>query len=400
MARLVHWAGSSVARRLSRGRPRAAARLAGAMTGSRPVLRAPNHLGDLVLALPALQAVEGDVVVRRGLAPLVRLALPERRVIALDPGAAGMARAALELRRGGYRRGLLLPPSFSSALLFMLGGVRERRGEATDGRRFLLTEPLPPAPGRLGDGGHRAARYWELVTGLRPERPPIPSLSVPPALAERWAALVGAGEPGIVGICPGSRASARRWEPERFRRVVVALVRQGLRVAVFGDQEEQALTRSVADGRALDWGGRLDLPLLAAALASCRAVLANDSGAMHLAAAVGTPVVSLWGAGDPRETGPLGSGHIVLRHPELPCVPCGRNACPRRGRGTLLPEAQRECLALIEPEAAITALDRLLAAARQQSPWRGAILPATPPPFVRARLAPLPGASDASYRGD
>ncbi|HXG43372.1 MAG TPA: glycosyltransferase family 9 protein [Gemmatimonadales bacterium] len=333
------------------------------MPEARLLLRAPNHLGDLVLALPALGQVEGDVVVRRGLAPLVRLALPGRRVIALDPGPAGMARAALALRRGGYRRGLLLPPSFSSALLFALGGVRERRGEATDGRRLLLTDPLPPAP-RGGGGLHRAARYWELVTGLRPERPPVPSLPVPPPLAERWAALAGAGggRPGIVGVCPGSRASARRWEPERFRRVVAALARQGFRVAVFGDRAERDLTRSVADGRALDLGGRLDLPLLAAALAGCRAVLANDSGPMHLAAAVGTPVVSLWGAGDPRETGPLGPGHLVLRHPELPCVPCGRNACPRRGRGTLRPEAARECLALIEPEAVLGALDRVLVA--------------------------------------
>jgi ADP-heptose:LPS heptosyltransferase len=86
---------------------------------------------------------------------------------------------------------------------------------------------------------------------------------------------------------------------------------------------------------------------------------------MHLAAAVGTPVVSLWGAGEPRETGPLGPRHAVLRHPELPCVPCRRNACPRSGRGTFLPEAARECLALVT-------VDEVLAAVRTTDEERGA----------------------------
>ncbi len=296
------------------------------------------------------------MVVRRGLAPLVRVAFPGRRVIALDPGPTGLARAAVELWRGRYRRGVLLPPSLSSALLFALGRVRERCGEATDGRRWLLTEPLPPAP-RGAD--HRTARYLELVTGRRPASIPVPSLSLPRGLHARWAALAGEQRRVLVGVCPGSRAPARRWEPERFRRVVDTLVRQGHRVAVFGDGTERELTRHVAGSRGLDFGGRLDLPLLAAALAACRVVLANDSGPMHLAAAVGTPVVALWGAGDPRETGLLGAGHVVLRHAELPCVPCGRNTCPRRGPGTVLPGAERECLALIEPDAVLRALDQV-----------------------------------------
>jgi heptosyltransferase-2 len=125
---------------------------------------------------------------------------------------------------------------------------------------------------------------------------------------------------------------------------------------VFGGPGEEALAREVAGGAALDLGGRTDLPTLAAGLASCRAVVTNDSGPMHLAAAVGTPVVALFGAGEPRETGPLGPGHRVLRHAALACVPCRKNVCPRSGRGTFLQEAARECLGLIGVDEVLSAV--------------------------------------------
>jgi ADP-heptose:LPS heptosyltransferase len=159
-----------------------------------------------------------------------------------------------------------------------------------------------------------------------------------------------------VGVFPGSNASSRRWAPERFAETVRRLAAAGYEVVVFGGPGEEALSREVAGDAALDLGGRTDLPTLAAGLAACRAVLTNDSGPMHLAAAVGTPVVALFGAGDPRETGPLGPGHRVLRHPELGCVPCRKNVCPRAGRGTFLREAARECLGLIGVDEVLAAV--------------------------------------------
>ncbi len=133
----------------------------------------------------------------------------------------------------------------------------------------------------------------------------------------------------------------------RFQELVALLRGDGHTVLVFGSPTERGLTADVAGDAGLDLGGRTDLTLLSAALASCRLLVTNDSGPMHLATAVGTPVVALFGAGDPAETGPLGPRHHVIRHAELPCIACRKNACPRRGHGNFLPHAERECLELI-----------------------------------------------------
>ena len=129
-----------------------------------------------------------------------------------------------------------------------------------------------------------------------------------------------------------------------------------MRVLVFGGPQERRLTAQVAGEAAVDLGGRTDLPMLAAGLAECALLVSNDSGPMHLAAAVGTPTVTLQGPADPAVTRPLGGRHVMLRHPELPCVPCVKNVCPRRGRGYVLPDATRECLRLISVDDALGAV--------------------------------------------
>jgi len=318
------------------------------------VIRAPNHLGDLIMALPALAAVgEADVLVEHGLAPLASLGLGGQRVIPFERGRQGFLDATRRLRRGRYELGVILPPSFSSALLFRAGAVRQCRGLATDGRRLLLTDPVPREAIRKL---HRVSAYLFLVTGMAPPVPPAPCLGLPPELLERGAAFIDSGGRRTVGVFPGSNASSRRWDPERFRAVVQRMVDKGDHVVVFGGPSETALTAFVAGDAAVDAGGQTDLPLLAAALAACDILLSNDSGPLHVAAAVGTPTVSLQGASNPAVTGVVGTQHRFLRRADLACVPCVRNVCPRRGPGYLLPEAQRECLRLIEVQDVLAAV--------------------------------------------
>lgn len=310
------------------------------------VVRAPNHLGDLVLALPALARAGGDVLVVEGLAPLVALGWPGTRVLALRRGARGFWRAARTLRARRYRRGILLSPAFSAALLARAGGVREVRGTATDGRGPLLTEALDP---RALRGRHRSLQYLEIV-GSGSSCLPEPPLLVPAEAEVRgWRERLARPGRSLVGVCPGSRASARRWVAERFRALVGRLAAAGHAVAVFGGADERPLTALVSAGAetATDLGGRTDLPALAAALAACDLLVTNDSGPMHLAAAVGTATLSLWGPGDAAETAPLGAGHRRIVHGELSCVPCVRNRCPRSGAGEILRRAERECMGLI-----------------------------------------------------
>jgi lipopolysaccharide heptosyltransferase II len=309
------------------------------------VIRAPNHLGDLVMALPALEAAgDADVMLPQGLAPLLALSASRGKPIPFERGPGGYARAVRALRRGRYSRGVLLPPSLSSAALFAVGGVRERRGVDTHQRQIFLTDVVTS---EQLTGFHRRGQYYFLVTGSPPPGALAPRLAVTDALRARFRALLpAAGAKRTIGIFPGSNAPSRRWSADRFRDLVTRLVAGGSRVVVFGGPTERDLSNEIAGSSGIDLGGRTDLPLLAAGLAECELVVSNDSGPLHLAAAVGTRTVSLWGAGDPAVTGPP-AGHRVVRHPELHCVPCVKNVCPRHGRGEFLPDAHNECMHLI-----------------------------------------------------
>ena len=311
----------------------------------RTIIRAPNHLGDVVMALPALRAADPDgIAVADWLAPLLQLARLRGDIIPIKRGSGGVLDAARRVRRGRYDRGVLLTPSFSSALIMRLGGVRNVVGTDTDRRRFLLADTVDlDAMGHV----HRASLYCLLTTGVLPATPPVPDLEVAADWTARWRRFAGGAGPWI-GVFPGSNAPSRRWEPDRFATLVRIFADEGQKVVVFGSEAERPITRVVAGNRALDAGGRTDIPMLAAGMADCTLLITNDSGPMHLAAAVGTPVIALFGPGDPVATGPLGEHHQVLRRADLPCVPCVRNECPRHGQGTLIADAHKECLRLIE----------------------------------------------------
>jgi heptosyltransferase II len=293
------------------------------------IVRAPNHLGDVVLALPALRAANADVLVRSSLAPLLELAQLNGRVLPLS----GTLSGARALRAARYTRGVLLPPSFSSALIFALGGVTARRGADTDRRGFLLTDSVPAESLR---GLHRSVQYMILV-GAEAKNV-VPRLEIAAAAVAEFKTIVGGDK--IIGVFPGGNAPSRRWAPERFAELVRRLAKRTERVVVFGGPNERDLTAQVAGATAVDLGGRTGLAQLAAGIASCELLVTNDTGPLHLAAAVGTPTVSMWGAGDPRVTGPLGANHRLLRHPELDCVPCTKNECP-------LAVEKKKCLTLI-----------------------------------------------------
>ncbi|MSR20982.1 MAG: glycosyltransferase family 9 protein [Gemmatimonadetes bacterium] len=322
---------------------------------ARRIIRAPNHLGDVVAALPAIVADGSDVLVVRWLAPVVEMAGSAGDVIGFDRGFAGFGRAVRELRRRGYDDGVLLTPAFSAAWLLRCGGVGHLRGTATDGRSVLLRERVSPDVLRPH---HRINAYKLLLDQDAGGEPRLHRLSPSPERRERWRAAVGATRP-VIGIFPGSNAPARRWPTERFAAVARALAARGIRIVVMGGAGEAGLTALVAGAAdtALDVGGRTDLADLAALLSLCDLVVTNDTGPMHLAGAVGTPTVSLWGPSDPNEVRQVGASDARVTGAVLPCKPCRRNHCGRRGRGTVLADAHGECMRLIEVEAVLAAVE-------------------------------------------
>jgi heptosyltransferase II len=359
---------------------------------NRLVIVAPNWLGDALMALPAIADVRREatraeiaVVARPSIAPLFSMVAEVDRVLHLE-SRLPLRTLAAELARHEFDTALLLPNSLRAALLVTLARIPERWGYRADLRGALLTRAIDrPA------GLHQADYYQQLVHALGfPNGPMEPRITVPTdARAAGVRALRDSGWDGrarLVALAPGAAyGGAKRWPPESFAALAVALAADGVQSVMIGSAADAAtgaeaarafkgsvarrlrtngaaaVAEAAADHRRLvrRWSaslagdrtdraraeagavrgsvpepppllslvGRTDLPTLAGVLASCRALVTNDSGAMHLAAAVGTSVTAVFGPTDERATRPLGDVHRILAAPVW-CRPCMLRECP------------------------------------------------------------------------
>lgn len=282
-----------------------------------------NWLGDSIMGMPAVQAFRRAhpdariaVLVRPGLIPLWRMHAAPAEVLCMADGPLGPLRAAPLVRRGAFDTAFVFPHSFRSALAPYLGGVPARIGMPGHSRDWMLTQVIEP-PSRA-DRQHQAYEYIGLMTGDLDAPLDPPRLELPEeAVAGACARLSGLPSPRI-GLVPGAgRGPSKRWPEEHFGELGRRLAGEAAcGVVVLGAPDERDLCGRVAGaagGTALSLAGQTGLTELAAVLRACDAVVVNDSGAMHLAAAVGTPLVALYGMTDPGKTGPLGRRCVILQ---------------------------------------------------------------------------------------
>jgi len=308
----------------------------------RLIVRAPNWLGDAVMALPAVTAVRRAypasrvvVAARAGVAPLFRertAAAPNEVVVVDERGEAAELRA---LRGDAV---LLLPNSFRSAWVTRLAGIRERWGYRAAGRGWLLTRAV--ARPRRSGGLHHVHYYRELVRGLGIDPGDDATPRVTPQLVtleKADALLVRSGlEPGqrIAGFAPGAAyGTAKRWPPDRVARVIDVLGRNGttsVLVGAAGDRDTgRAIESALPPGaRVVNLIGRTSLGELIGVVARCAAFVSNDSGAMHVAAALGVPVTAIFGPTDERVTAPAAAGPADVIVRDVFCRPCLLRECP------------------------------------------------------------------------
>jgi heptosyltransferase-2 len=303
----------------------------------------PNWIGDAVMSTPALANLRRglpkakiDLLVPRQVAPLFEDHPHLDRVLTRDDRQPWRTRLAqiIALRHCQYRMVLLLPNSFRAALYAWLVGSPIRVGYATDGRRWLLSHPVSAVDVRPC---HQIDAYLQLVAALG-----LPVVDRLPTLAPTMRAEMEAerlwGDQGwgredlVVGICPGAAfGPAKRWWPERFAALADQLIASGgFRVVFFGSPDEIPLVehiRSQMTHEAVSLAGHDTLGSFMALAARCAVMITNDSGPMHIANAVGTRVVALFGPTDPRRTAPTAAPATVLRR-ELACSPCFRATCP------------------------------------------------------------------------
>ncbi len=270
-----------------------------------------------------------------------------------------------EVRGGRYDMIVDLQGLLKSALMVLFAGARYRVGFANgrEGSQRVLTHlvPLPSVPTHAVDRNLEAARFL----GADPASKSFIFPSRPEDGVRAEALLAEAGvKPGdpVVALNPGARWPTKLWGEERFGRLGGMLAsRCGARILVIGSLSDRPVACRLAarmDPAPFVAAGRTDLRVLIALLRRTDLLVTVDSGPMHLAAALGTPLVALFGPTDPRLTGPYGSGGAVLRVP-LPCSPCLKRRCQIR--------EDRLCMRSISEEEVAVAASRILAGGNR---WR------------------------------
>jgi heptosyltransferase-2 len=296
------------------------------------LVRSPNWLGDACMALPAVRAMKAGRPDLRltvfGPEKLRELweAQPEVDAYIGKAGGEGLLAVAKRLRTAGPRwdAGILLTNSTRSTLEFWLAGLPRLVGYRGSLRSRLLDQRVKE-PRVVGPPWHHARRYLHIarncgtdIEGFEQGPPPAPP----------------SPGPLRIGICAGAEyGPAKRWPLERFAEVLrtVGGERPDLEWVFFGAPGEAAmgeeLSRLVGMVRHRNRVGKTRLSELITELRDCRLLLTNDTGTMHLAAALGVPTISLFGSTEPVLTGPVGDRHRVLRH-HVPCSPCFKRECP------------------------------------------------------------------------
>lgn len=300
------------------------------------IVRLPNWLGDTVMALPTLRALRSGLDGRRitlvgPWAPLLAAQSLADDCVPYPRGARKRLAAAGALRRLGGDTVLLCPNSIESALAAWLWGARWIVGYATDGRGRLLSHPLPPPSPRR----HQVEEYLGLLAPFGIAADATPRWVLPPdGPDERVEALLpsgGAASGPRIGVHLGAAfGPSKLWPADRLAALCGELRRRGSVPVLLGAPSDAAtadlIVASAGDGL-VSLVGKDAPELLPALLGRLTALVSMDTGVAHLAAAVGIPVVTLFGPTDPGLTAPRSADGCVIWKPP-PCAPCFLPECP------------------------------------------------------------------------
>ena len=296
----------------------------------RILIRSSNWLGDAVMSVPAVRAIKNGrpdaqvtIAAPAKIAPMWKL-IPKVDAIISLPNASLLPVLSLLKRRPAFDVAILFPNSLRVALESWLSRIPRRIGYHGHWRRWLLNQtvsetrkPVPPE--------HHSLRFLRIARECGAETSTIldSTSDIQTAVAH---------QPLKIGLSPGAEyGPAKRWLPERFAEAATKISAQSsAQWILFGTKNDAAIGDQIAAAigdHCVNRIGRTTLDQLINELRECRLLLTNDTGTMHLAALLGVPVVAIFGSTEPRLTGPLGNGHIVLRH-HVECSPCFLRECP------------------------------------------------------------------------
>ena len=296
----------------------------------RILIRSSNWLGDAVMSVPTVRAIKNGrpdaqvtIAAPDKIAPMWKL-VPEVDAIISLPNGSLLPAVSLLKRQLAFDVAILFPNSLRVALESWLSRIPRRIGYHGHWRRWLLnqtvSETRKPAPPE-----HHSLRFLRIARECGAETS---------AVQHRTSniQITVADQSLKIGLCPGAEyGPAKRWLPERFAELATKISGQtSAQWILFGTKNDATIGDQIAAAigdHCVNRIGRTTLDQLINELRECRLLLTNDTGTMHLAALLGVPVVAIFGSTEPRLTGPLGNGHIVLRH-HVECSPCFLRECP------------------------------------------------------------------------
>lgn len=324
----------------------------------------PSWVGDTVLAQPLFKLLHArhtglalDVLAPRWTFSLLER-MPEVRRAIESPFLHGdlklgeRRRLGHALRAEGYDQAIVLPRTFKSALVPFFAGIRTRTGYIGEVRHWILTDARRLDEERLPQ---MAQRYAALALPRGEAlKPPLPALSLRVDEAARRELLVrlglDRGRPAAA-LCPGAEyGPAKRWPARYFAELAQGLAAQGCAVWLVGsrnDRDAAAEIERQSVGVCRNLAGETTLAEAIDLLASTSLVVSNDSGLMHVAAALGKPLIALYGSTSPGYTPPLSPNARILKL-DLPCSPCFKRECPL---------GHFNCMMQLTPDRVLAAID-------------------------------------------
>ena len=316
---------------------------------ARILVRSTNWIGDAVMTTPAVRTIRHNFPESE----ITLLALPwVADVFSSCPhidhifiydkngrhkGLAGKIRLAADLRPKKYDVAILLQNAFEAAFITSLAAIPVRAGYTTDGRGLLLSHGVRKHPD-VGNK-HQVHYYQEMLQGLGMKTGPDSlELFLDPSSVQEAEAIIQQADKGrggpVIGLNPGAAyGPAKRWPTSKYAEVGRQLAKEtdGI-ILVFGTDADRPAAEeiaSVAGKNVLDLTGKTSLALALACIDRCNVFVTNDSGLMHVAAALNTPLVAIFGSTDHVATGPYTNKATIIRKP-MECSPCMKTHCPEK----------------------------------------------------------------------
>jgi heptosyltransferase-2 len=341
------------------------------------LIRGTNWVGDAVISIPAMREI-------RRIFPAARISLLVRpwvrdiysavdfvdEILDYDKNGAhrgiqGGHRLIAELRNHRFNLAILLQNAFEAAFLAWRAGIPHRIGYARDGRSLFLTRACRIDPelrqvhqayyylGILSEMGWLPRRVWDRKDYRLSIQVAVREEDSVAAQAILRSAGIHQGET-IIGVNPGAYyGPAKRWFPDRYAAALDCLAgRWGTKIVIFGSPEDLRVAEEVAAGMnhpPVILAGRTTLGQLMGLIQQCRLLITNDSGPMHLAAALNVPQLAIFGSTSEIATGPLSANAVVIKHP-VDCNPCFLRECPTDFR----------CMKCISVERVVEEAERML----------------------------------------